>query len=65
LTKNAAHIKRFIKSNLVVVVNSVISSSRWEPADDDFIGTGLQFVNEIKGGNIPKEFIPSVEKGFS
>ena len=26
--------------------------------------TGLQFVNEVKGGNIPKEFIPSVEKGF-
>ncbi len=25
---------------------------------------GLQFVNEVKGGNIPKEFIPSVEKGF-
>ena len=26
--------------------------------------TGLIFVNEIKGGNIPKEFVPSVEKGF-
>ena len=25
---------------------------------------GLEFINEIKGGNIPKEFIPSVEKGF-
>ncbi len=25
---------------------------------------GLQFVNEVRGGNIPKEFIPSVEKGF-
>jgi len=25
---------------------------------------GLQFVNEIKGGNIPKEYIPSIEKGF-
>tara|TARA_B100001057_G_scaffold9266_1_gene8623 strand:- start:43839 stop:45947 length:2109 start_codon:yes stop_codon:yes gene_type:complete len=34
------------------------------PADSDFEGEGLQFVNEIKGGNIPKEFIPSVEKGF-
>ncbi len=33
------------------------------PADDDKV-EGLQFVNEIKGGNIPKEFIPSVEKGF-
>lgn len=36
---------------------------RVEPADPDFEGT-LQFVNEVKGGNIPKEFIPSVEKGF-
>ena len=34
------------------------------PFDSDFEGEGLQFVNEIKGGNIPKEFIPSVEKGF-
>jgi elongation factor G len=38
------------------------------PADADFEATdkngGLQFVNEITGGNIPREFIPSVEKGF-
>lgn len=33
------------------------------PADEDFEGN-LQFVNEIKGGNIPREYIPSVEKGF-
>lgn len=32
------------------------------PADDDI--KGLQFENKIKGGNVPKEFIPSVEKGF-
>ncbi len=32
------------------------------PADDDVVG--LQFVNEVKGGNVPKEYIPSVEKGF-
>ncbi|MDQ1332825.1 MAG: elongation factor [Bacteroidota bacterium] len=32
------------------------------PADDGI--KGLQFINEIKGGNIPKEYIPSVEKGF-
>ena len=32
--------------------------------DADFEGEGLQFVNEVKGGNVPKEFIPSVEKGF-
>ncbi|SDE63750.1 elongation factor G [Cellulophaga baltica] len=35
------------------------------PADDSFEGTGLQFVDEIKGGRIPKEFIPSVQKGFT
>ena len=34
------------------------------PVDPDFEGEGLQFINEIKGGNIPKEYIPSVEKGF-
>jgi elongation factor G len=32
------------------------------PADEDI--RGLQFINEIRGGNIPKEYIPSVEKGF-
>ena len=31
---------------------------------DDLEKTGLEFVNKIKGGNIPREFIPSVEKGF-
>lgn len=35
------------------------------PVDEDFEGTGLQFVDQIKGGRIPKEFIPSVEKGFA
>ncbi|HLN95344.1 MAG TPA: elongation factor G, partial [Flavobacterium sp.] len=35
---------------------------RIEPADDGFVG--LQFVNEVKGGNVPKEYVPSVEKGF-
>ena len=33
-------------------------------ADFDFSKTNLQFVNEITGGNIPREFIPAVEKGF-
>jgi elongation factor G len=32
------------------------------PADKGF--KGLQFINEIKGGNIPKEFIPAIEKGL-
>lgn len=35
------------------------------PVDADFEGEGLQFENKITGGNIPKEFIPSVEKGFA
>ncbi len=34
------------------------------PVDEDFKEGGLQFVNEVKGGNVPKEFIPSVQKGF-
>ena len=34
------------------------------PVDEDFKQGGLQFVNEVKGGNVPKEFIPSVQKGF-
>lgn len=34
------------------------------PVDDDFKEGGLQFVNKVTGGNIPKEFIPSVQKGF-
>ena len=33
-------------------------------ADEDFEAGGLQFINKIKGGNIPREFIPAVEKGF-
>ena len=32
------------------------------PADEGV--SGLQFIDEVKGGNVPKEFIPSVEKGF-
>ena len=32
------------------------------PADEGV--TGLQFIDEVKGGNIPREFIPAVEKGF-
>jgi len=35
------------------------------PIDSDFEKGGLQFVNEITGGSIPREFIPSVEKGFA
>ena len=36
---------------------------RVEPADADFEGS-LQFIDEVKGGNVPKEYIPSVQKGF-
>ncbi|GHS97189.1 elongation factor G [Bacteroidia bacterium] len=36
---------------------------RVEPADADFEGE-LQFVDAVKGGNIPKEYIPSIQKGF-
>ncbi|NQW28417.1 MAG: elongation factor G, partial [Flammeovirgaceae bacterium] len=35
------------------------------PKDSDYEKDGLQFVNDIKGGIIPKEFIPAIEKGFS
>ncbi|WP_130734239.1 elongation factor G [Flavobacterium sp. J27] len=39
---------------------------RLEPADevDGKPAMGLQFINEVKGGNVPKEYIPAVEKGF-
>jgi len=37
---------------------------RVEPADADFDGN-LQFIDVVKGGNIPKEFIPSIQKGFT
>jgi elongation factor G len=36
---------------------------RVEPGDPEFEGD-LQFVDEVKGGNIPKEYIPSIQKGF-
>ncbi len=36
---------------------------RLEPADEEFEGS-LQFVDTVKGGNIPKEYIPAIEKGF-
>ena len=34
------------------------------PVDPDYKEGGLQFINSVTGGNIPKEFIPSVQKGF-
>lgn len=36
---------------------------RISPVDED--KNGLQFINEVKGGNVPKEFVPAVEKGFA
>ncbi|MFN4300106.1 MAG: elongation factor G [Thermaurantimonas sp.] len=35
---------------------------RLEPAEEG--KSGLEFINEVKGGNVPKEYIPAVEKGF-
>ena len=35
------------------------------PKDEDYTEGDLQFINEVKGGNVPKEFIPSVQKGFA
>ncbi len=34
------------------------------PKDEDYKEGDLQFINEVKGGNVPKEFVPSVQKGF-
>ncbi len=34
------------------------------PVDEDYKEGGLQFINSVTGGRIPKEFIPSVQKGF-
>ena len=43
-----------------IIVNVGPVDDDWDVAKDG----GLQFVNEVKGGNIPKEFIPSIQKGF-
>ena len=42
------------------------ANNRWGffPGDEDWKQGGLQFIDEVKGGNVPKEFIPSVQKGF-
>ena len=37
---------------------------RLEPVEDESFDGSLMFVDEVKGGNVPKEFIPSVQKGF-
>ena len=37
---------------------------RVEPVDDDFEGN-LEFIDEVKGGDIPKEYIPAIQKGFT
>ncbi len=34
------------------------------PKDEDYKEADLQFINEVKGGNVPKEFVPAVQKGF-
>jgi elongation factor G len=64
LTKNAAHREVYKKqSGGRGKFGDIVFEMG--PADDDFVGTGLQFVDEIKGGRIPKEFIGPVEKGFA
>ena len=43
-----------------IIVNVGPVDADWDVKENG----GLQFVNEVKGGNVPKEFIPSVQKGF-
>lgn len=50
-------------ANPVVVVNMATFGFRFEPAEDE-AAEGLEFVNEIVGGTVPKEYIPAVNKGI-
>ncbi len=43
-----------------IIVNVGPVDADWDIKENG----GLQFINEVKGGNVPKEFIPSVQKGF-
>ncbi len=64
LTKNAAHRETYKKqSGGRGKFGDIVFEMG--PADATFEGSGLQFVDEIKGGRIPKEYIPSVQKGFA
>jgi hypothetical protein len=60
------NIKKFIRSRPVVVVSLPISYSKSGRAN---LGPedkpGLEFVNDIVGGVIPREFIPAVQKGLT
>eukprot|EP00466_Bigelowiella_natans_P005968 jgi/Bigna1/45092/e_gw1.111.16.1 len=42
----------------------VVDFEPWTPAEDDESSEGFQFVSEIKGGTVPKEYIPGVVKGI-
>ena len=53
---------KFTRNRPVAKANLPISCIEIGPADEGV--KGLQFINEIKGGNIPKEFIPAIEKGL-
>ena len=55
------NIEKFIKSNQVVEVNLLIL---YLLLNLEMLKSRFEFFNKIKGGNIPKEYIPSVEKGF-
>ena len=52
----------------MVVVNLPISFSRLGPADEEWLkenpDQAFQFVNDLFGGSIPKEFVPAIQKGF-
>jgi elongation factor G len=52
--------EKFTKNKLVVKFADIVFEIG--PAEEGKLG--LEFINEIKGGNIPREFVPSVEKGF-
>ncbi|MBN8641539.1 MAG: elongation factor G [Flavobacteriales bacterium] len=61
LTQTVTHRQKFVKQNSGSGQFADITFSIGPRTDE---GLGLEFVNQIKGGVVPQEFIPSVEKGF-
>ncbi len=66
LTKSASHRETYKKQSggRGKFGDIVFDIEPAKPNEDGKITEGLQFINIIKGGNIPKEFIPAIEKGF-